>query len=178
MVAATLTAHFARPHRTLRRTLAEVLQAALGAVDLIELRRVNLAIRASVAEEVLPRIGQDTLAWRIFCNALGAIRKIFIGANAMRLALYQAETARIAAVQRALLTEAKAIPSEGRALTPLEQSGIMRALQTLIENAIIKATQWLKASEQLVPISGNDSFSALANSARRPEHVECQHWPA
>ena len=33
------------------------------------------------------------------------------------------------------------------------------------ENAIRKAKQWLKTSEQPVPISGYDAFSALANSA-------------
>ena len=83
----------------------------------------------------------------------------------MRLDLYQAETARIAAAQSALLAQAKAILSAGRTLTPLEQSGVLHALQILIENAIGKAKQWLKASGQPVPISGYDAFSALANSA-------------
>jgi uncharacterized protein YutE (UPF0331/DUF86 family) len=83
----------------------------------------------------------------------------------MRLDLYQVETARIAAEQSALLAQAKAILSEGRALTPLEQGGVLHALQILIENAIGKAKQWLKASGQPVPISGYDAFSALANSA-------------
>jgi hypothetical protein len=83
----------------------------------------------------------------------------------MRLDLYQAETARIAAEKSALLAQAKAILNAGRALTPLEQSGIFYALQILIENAIGKAKQWLKASEQPVSVSGYDAFSALANSA-------------
>jgi uncharacterized protein YutE (UPF0331/DUF86 family) len=83
----------------------------------------------------------------------------------MRLDLYQTETARIAAAQSALLAQAKAILSEGRALTPLEQGGVLHALQILIENAIGKAKQWLKASEQPVPISGYDAFSALVNIA-------------
>lgn len=83
----------------------------------------------------------------------------------MRLDLYQAETARVAAEQSALLAQAKAILSQGRALTPLEQSGVLHALQILIENAIGKAKQWLKASEQPVPVSGYDAFSALANNA-------------
>ncbi|MDR3368601.1 type VII toxin-antitoxin system HepT family RNase toxin [Rhodoferax sp.] len=83
----------------------------------------------------------------------------------MRLDLYQAETARIAAEQSALLAQAKAILREGRALTPLEQGGVLHALQILIENAIGKAKQWLKASEQPVPISGYDAFSALTNRA-------------
>lgn len=83
----------------------------------------------------------------------------------MRLDLYQAETARIAAAQSALLAQAKAILSAGRTLTPLEQSGVLHALQILIENAIGKAKQWLKASGQPVPISGYDAFSAMASSA-------------
>jgi len=82
----------------------------------------------------------------------------------MRLELYQAETARIAADQSALLKQAKAILRQGRALTPLEQSGVLHALQILIENAIGKAKQWLKASDQPVPVSGYDAFKALANN--------------
>jgi uncharacterized protein YutE (UPF0331/DUF86 family) len=82
----------------------------------------------------------------------------------MRLDLYQAETARIAADQSALLSQAKTILNQGRALSPLEQSGVLHALQILIENAIGKAKQWLKANDQPVPISGYDAFKALANS--------------
>ena len=81
----------------------------------------------------------------------------------MRLDLYQAETARIAAEQSALLAQAKAILQQGRALTPLEQSGVLHALQILIENAIGKAKQLLKASDQPIPVSGYDAFKALAN---------------
>lgn len=84
----------------------------------------------------------------------------------MRLDLYQAETARIAAEQSALLAQARAIlRQEGRALTPLEQGGVLHALQVLIENAIGKAKQLLKARGQPVPVSGYDAFSALANNS-------------
>lgn len=51
---------------TLRRRLAEVLQTHLDAIDLIDLRRANLAMRATVAEEGILLIGQDTLAWAHF----------------------------------------------------------------------------------------------------------------
>lgn len=51
---------------TLRHTLADALQTDPSAIDLIELRRANLAMRASVAEEGLPLTGQDTLAWAHF----------------------------------------------------------------------------------------------------------------
>lgn len=51
---------------TLRRTLAQQLNVAPTAIDLIELRRANLAMRASVAEDGLPLTGQDSLAWARF----------------------------------------------------------------------------------------------------------------
>ena len=47
---------------TLRNTLAEALHIAPSSIDLIELRRANLAMRASVAEEGLPMCGQESLA--------------------------------------------------------------------------------------------------------------------
>jgi len=95
----------------------------------------------------------------------------------MRLDLYQAETARIAAEQSALLEQAKAILQQGRGLTPLEQGGVLHALQILIENAIGKAKQLLKASEQPVPVSGHDAFKALANR-RFIEPAELPAWNA
>lgn len=51
---------------TLRNTLAEALHIAPSSIDLIELRRANLAMRASVAEEGLPLCGQESLAWMRF----------------------------------------------------------------------------------------------------------------
>lgn len=71
----------------------------------------------------------------------------------MRLDLYQAETARIAAAQAALLAQARDILSQGRMLNALEQSGVLHALQVLIENAIGKSKQILKARSEPVPVS-------------------------
>ena len=51
---------------TLRRKMAEAVGVTLEKIDLIELRRANLAMRASVAEGGLPLIGEDTLAWAHF----------------------------------------------------------------------------------------------------------------
>jgi len=51
---------------TLRSQLAEALKISPETIDLIELRRANLAMRASAAEEGLPLTGQDTLAWAHF----------------------------------------------------------------------------------------------------------------
>jgi uncharacterized protein YutE (UPF0331/DUF86 family) len=80
----------------------------------------------------------------------------------MRLDLYQAETARIAAEQAALLAQAREILSQGRALNALEQSGVLHALQVLIENAIGKAKQLLNARKEPVPVSAHDTFASLA----------------
>lgn len=81
----------------------------------------------------------------------------------MRLELYQAETARIAAAQCGLLDQARSIMAAGRPLAGLEQSGVLHALQVLIEKAIGKAKQLLKARNQPVPISGYDAFKALVS---------------
>lgn len=80
----------------------------------------------------------------------------------MRLELYQAETARIATEQSALLAQARQRLVDGPALSPLEQSGVLHALQILIENAIGKAKQLIKAKNEPVPISAYDAFAALA----------------
>lgn len=81
----------------------------------------------------------------------------------MRFDLYQAETARIAAEQQALLNAARSIIESGTPLSALEQGGVLHALQIIIENAIGKAKHWLKASNQPVPVSAYDAFQALAN---------------
>ncbi len=51
---------------TLRHKLALALGVAPSNIDLIELRRANLAMRASVAEEGVPLAGEDSLAWSRF----------------------------------------------------------------------------------------------------------------
>jgi len=78
------------------------------------------------------------------------------------LDVYQAETARIAAVQAASLQQARDIVASGCDLTALEQAGMLHALQVCVENAIGKAKQWLKASGEIVPVSAYDAFAALA----------------
>jgi uncharacterized protein YutE (UPF0331/DUF86 family) len=95
----------------------------------------------------------------------------------MPLELYQAETARIAAEQAHLIAQAKSILQQGRELSPLEQSGVLHALQILIENAIGKAKQWLKAQQQPVPISGYDAFRTLLNINLIPA-TELPDWNA
>ena len=80
----------------------------------------------------------------------------------MRLDLYQAETALIAQEQSALLYEARTIILSGGTLSRLEQNGVLHAIQVLVENAIGKAKQLLKAAGKQVPLSAYDSFLGLA----------------
>jgi len=51
---------------TLRRKMAAAIGVMPDKIDLIELRRANLAMRAEVAEGGLPLLGEDTLAWARF----------------------------------------------------------------------------------------------------------------
>ena len=51
---------------TLRRQPAEALHIAPTAIDLIELRRANLGVCASVAKDGVPLAGKDSLAWTHF----------------------------------------------------------------------------------------------------------------
>ena len=80
----------------------------------------------------------------------------------MRLELYQAETAQIASEYSSLLDEARQQLSAGATLSRLEQNGVLHALQVLIENAIGKAKQILKAKGEPVPVSAYDALAALA----------------
>ena len=50
----------------LRRDIAEILGASPEDIDLIDLPRANLAMRANVAEEGVVLKGEDTLAWARF----------------------------------------------------------------------------------------------------------------
>ena len=51
---------------TLRVQLAQALHVSPQTIDLIDLRRANLAMRAAVAEEGVPLTGTDGLAWMHF----------------------------------------------------------------------------------------------------------------
>jgi uncharacterized protein YutE (UPF0331/DUF86 family) len=87
----------------------------------------------------------------------------------MLLDLYQTETAYIAQEQTALLDQAGDTLRSGALLSRLEQNGVLHAIQVLVENAIGKAKQLLKARGDQVPISAYDSFAALAGRDLIPE---------
>ncbi|MDO9048441.1 MAG: DUF86 domain-containing protein [Methylobacter sp.] len=93
----------------------------------------------------------------------------------MRLDLYQAESARIANEQMALLAEAKQRILSGAPLSRLEQSGVLHALQVLIDNAIGKSKHLLKAAGRPVPVSAYDTFAGLEQQGDiNPQ--ELQQW--
>ena len=79
----------------------------------------------------------------------------------MRLDLYQADTARIAHEQTGLLDQARERILDGPALSRLEESGVLHALQVLTENAIGKAKHIVKACNVPVPVSAYDAFLSL-----------------
>ena len=79
----------------------------------------------------------------------------------MRLELYMAETARIAHEQTSLLDQARQRLLANQPLNRLEESGVLHALQVLVENAIGKAKHTVKASNAPVPVSAYDAFSSL-----------------
>ncbi len=95
----------------------------------------------------------------------------------MRLELYQAETERIASEQTAILDEARAILLSTRGLSALERNGVLHALQMLIENAIGKAKQWLKAQGHVVPVSAYDAFAALVQ-IKLLDAADLPYWNA
>jgi len=79
----------------------------------------------------------------------------------MRLDLYQHETEQLAVRQSSMLNEARVKLEAEQTLGPLEQGGVLHALQLLTENAIGKAKHLLKASGETVPVSAYDAFESL-----------------
>lgn len=75
--------------------------------------------------------------------------------------LYLQETADLAKRHSALLEEARSIMQQGKKLTPLEENGVLHALQVLVENAIGKAKQTLKLAGEPVPPSAYDALQAM-----------------
>ena len=95
----------------------------------------------------------------------------------MRLDLYQAESERIAKEQMALLDEAKQRVVSGAPLSRLEQSGVLHALQVLIENAIGKSKHLLKSIGESVPVSAYDAFASLERRGKLTQQ-ELTQWNA
>jgi uncharacterized protein YutE (UPF0331/DUF86 family) len=79
----------------------------------------------------------------------------------MQLDLYQQETDRLARELLAMLDEVRLRLIDQKALTALEQAGVLHALQVLTENAIGKAKLWIKQRHEAVPVSAYDAFAQL-----------------
>ena len=67
----------------------------------------------------------------------------------------------IAQEQTSLLDEARMTLLSGGTLSRLEQNGVLHAIQLLVENAVGKAKQLLKAAGKQVPLSAYDGFLGL-----------------
>ncbi|WP_280175556.1 type VII toxin-antitoxin system HepT family RNase toxin [Bathymodiolus platifrons methanotrophic gill symbiont] len=65
----------------------------------------------------------------------------------------------------------------GKQLSRLEQNGMLHALQVLIENAIGKSKQLLKANNEVVPVSAYDAFDSLVGLGLI-EPAELGQWDA
>ena len=95
----------------------------------------------------------------------------------MRLDLYLAETRRLAAKQVSLLEQAATRLDRAGELTALEQSGMLHALQVLIENAIGKSKHLLKAAGRPVPVSAYDAVKDLIDEGILPGDQQAR-WNA
>jgi uncharacterized protein YutE (UPF0331/DUF86 family) len=94
----------------------------------------------------------------------------------VRLELYQQETAQIAQRQLSVLDEVAEQIQQGKILSPLEQNGVLHALQVLTENAIGKAKHLIKSTDRIVPLSDYDTFSLLSDTGHiAPEDLENWH---
>jgi uncharacterized protein YutE (UPF0331/DUF86 family) len=83
----------------------------------------------------------------------------------MQLDVYLRETASHAARLDLVLSEARRRLVEAGKLSPLEFGGVLHTIQVLVENAIGKAKQLVKASQGVTPVDAYSAFEALADSA-------------
>ncbi len=93
----------------------------------------------------------------------------------MRLDVYQEETAQIARRQAAILQEARDRLAQGLILSPLEQNGVLHAIQILVENSIGKAKHMLKSAGRPIAVSAYDTFALLADN-RLIQREQLEQW--
>ena len=80
----------------------------------------------------------------------------------MQLDLYLKETQQLTEHNATLLNEVSQRLKNKEELSPLEQNGVLHALQTLIENAIGKGKHILKHQQKSIPVSAYDVFRKLS----------------
>ena len=146
---------------TLRRSLAALVGVAEDRIDLIDLPRARLAMRAEAAEDGVPLKGEDSLVWNHFLARTWRELEEYAWEQARSGSPKPVEN-RPHRGQGALLDEARTKLLSGETHSRLEQNGVLHALQVLIENSIGKSKQMLKAAGESVPVSAYDAFSALA----------------
>lgn len=95
----------------------------------------------------------------------------------MQLEIYQQETERLARDLQAMLDSARQRLLAAQSLSPLEQAGVLHALQVLTENAIGKAKLLIKQSGQSVPVSAYDAFAQLHRDQRISDQA-MRDWTA
>ena len=85
-------------------------------------------MRALVAEEGIPLIGEDNLAWNHFLGRLWRELEVYEWEKQHAADLYQIETAQIARQHGSLLDEARQQLSAGGTLSRLEQNGVLHEI--------------------------------------------------
>lgn len=79
----------------------------------------------------------------------------------MDLEIYQQQTERLILLHGRILAEATERLLNGKALSPMEEQGVLHSLQVVIENSIGKAKHYLKHLGLKVPVSAYDCFYEL-----------------
>lgn len=95
----------------------------------------------------------------------------------MSLELYLKETQFMAKRQSDILDDVGEKLTAGYQLSPLEESGVLHALQILIENAIGKSKHLLKHHGVPVPTSAYDAIAALVSVDEIPKE-KLPQWNA
>ena len=95
----------------------------------------------------------------------------------MQFDLYLQETKQLVEYNASLLDEIRKRIQQKDSLSRLEQSGVLYALQVLIENSIGKAKHTLKYLNKTVPISAYDTFNELQENSVISE-IKIEQWNA
>ena len=159
----------------LKQQIADTMGIPKDQIDLIDLAAARLAMRAVIAEEGIMLKGEETLAWSHYLTQTWGEMEDYYWRQNNELDLYQAGSERIANEQMALPREAKQRILSGAPLSRLEQSGVLHALQVLIENAIGKSKHLLKSTGEPVPVSAYDAFASLERHGEINSQ-ELQQW--
>ena len=140
----------------IRSAVAHCLELDQDHVDLVDLRRSALSINASIVEEGVVMSGDGTLELPRFTSVFGLCWRtttcIGCMGAVMDLEIYQQQTERLILLHGRILAEATERLLNGKALSPMEEQGVLHSLQVVIENSIGKAKHYLKHLGLKVPV--------------------------